>query len=513
MFGNFLKNLSILKKFLFINFLFFTIIGLFTFIYLKNVQPNLIKKKSSNHIEVINNTIDNLKRLNVKFVEEDIRSFLFSTRFLFQSLDRVIFFDNELNLVGDTDTLDLDPRSFSKRLDTVELEILNEKKIKEIIEKKNIDIGTDYSVSLNDVLINYAGSKNFGLPFTFTQEEFNKFKLITIKNVMNNGQNIGYLAITENANDVKAAIDERKTFIIRTAIAVGIVILIFSFVLNRYFLKPIKNLVSYTKNIRNKDTKKTNIESLKIRNDELGLLSKSLDDMTLELQKRISHAENFSTDLVHEIRNPLASLKSASEILHDSNDIDQRVKLIDILSHDVQRIERLITDYSQILKDEVALSKEKIKRIDIEPIVKSVVDDFNNIYKMKRGIKISYSSDGDNKYFINGIENRIEQIIANLLDNSISFSEDNKNVLVKVSKLNNDNVSINILDEGQGFREKDTNKIFKRFYSNRPDKFGQHSGLGLNIVKNLVDLHNATIKASNRLDKKGASMEIIFPKA
>jgi two-component system sensor histidine kinase ChvG len=513
MFGNFLKNLSILKKFLFINFLFFTIIGLFTFIYLKNVQPNLIKKKSSNHIEVINNTIDNLKRLNVKFVEEDIRRFLFSTRFLFQSLDRVIFFDNELNLVGDTDTLDLDPRSFSKRLDTVELEILNEKKIKEIIEKKNIDIGTDYSVSLNDVLINYAGSKNFGLPFTFTQEEFNKFKLITIKNVMNNDQNIGYLAITENANDVKAAINERKTFIIRTAIAVGIVILIFSFVLNRYFLKPIKNLVSYTKNIRNKDTKKTNIESLKIRNDELGLLSKSLDDMTLELQKRISHAENFSTDLVHEIRNPLASLKSASEILHDSNDIDQRVKLIDILSHDVQRIERLITDYSQILKDEVALSKEKIKRIDIEPIVKSVVDDFNNIYKMKRGIKISYSSDGDNKYFINGIENRIEQIIANLLDNSISFSEDNKNVLVKVSKLNNDNVSINILDEGQGFKEKDTNKIFKRFYSNRPDKFGQHSGLGLNIVKNLVDLHNATIKASNRLDKKGASMEIIFPKA
>ena len=513
MFGNFLKNLSILKKFLFINFLFFTIIGLFTFIYLKNVQPNLIKKKSSNHIEVINNTIDNLKRLNVKFVEEDIRRFLFSTRFLFQSLDRVIFFDNALNLVGDTDTLDLDPRSFSKRLDTVELEILNEKKIKEIIEKKNIDIGTDYSVSLNDVLINYAGSKNFGLPFTFTQEEFNKFKLITIKNVMNNGQNIGYLAITENANDVKAAIDERKTFIIRTAIAVGIVILIFSFVLNRYFLKPIKNLVSYTKNIRNKDTKKTNIESLKIRNDELGLLSKSLDDMTLELQKRISHAENFSTDLVHEIRNPLASLKSASEILHDSNDIDQRVKLIEILSHDVQRIERLITDYSQILKDEVALSKEKIKRIDIEPIVKSVVDDFNNIYKMKRGIKISYSSDGNNKYFINGIENRIEQIIANLLDNSISFSENNKDVLVKVSKLNNDNVSINILDEGQGFKEKDTNKIFKRFYSNRPDKFGQHSGLGLNIVKNLVDLHNATIRASNRLDKKGASMEIIFPKA
>ena len=119
MFSNLLKNLSILKKFLFINLVFFTIIGLFTFLYLKNVQPNLIKKKTSNHIKVIKNTTDNLTRLDVKFNEEDIRRFLFSTRFLFQNLDRVIFFDNELNLVGDTDTLDLDPRSFTTRLDTV----------------------------------------------------------------------------------------------------------------------------------------------------------------------------------------------------------------------------------------------------------------------------------------------------------------------------------------------------------------------------------------------------------
>ena len=512
MFSNFLKNLSILKKFLFINMIFFTIIGLFTFVYLKNIQPNLIKKKSSNHIEIINNTIDNLNRLEVKFVEEDIRKFLFSTRFLFQNLDRVIFFDNKLNLIGDTDTLDLDPRSFSQRLDTVELEILTEKKTKEITEKKNIDIGKENAVSLKDILYNYVASKNFGIPFTFTQEEFNKFKLTTIKNVMLDGNNIGYLAITENANDIKAAIDERKSFIIRTAIAVGIVILIFSFVLNRYFLKPIKNLVNYTKTIKDKKLKVANIESLKMRNDELGLLSNSLDDMTLELQKRITHAENFSTDLVHEIRNPLASLKSASEILHDTTDMGQRIKLIDILSHDVQRIERLITDYSQILKDEVALSKEKIKKLDIEPVIKSVVDDFNNIYKLKRGITISYENDKKSKYFVNGIENRIEQIVANLLDNAISFSEDNKNVLVKVSKSGENNVIINILDEGQGFKEKDTNKIFKRFYSNRPDKFGQHSGLGLNIVKNLVDLHNATIKATNREDKKGASMEIEFPK-
>ena len=261
-----------------------------------------------------------------------------------------------------------------------------------------------------------------------------------------------------------------------------------------------------------KNLKTTNIEGLKLRNDEIGLLSSSLDDMTLELQKRISHAENFSTDLVHEIRNPLASLKSASEILNDTNDINQRIKLISILSHDVQRIERLITDYSQMLKDEVALSKEKIKKIDIEPIIKSVVDDFNNIYTVKRGINISYHAENKTKYFINGIENRIEQIIANLLENAISFSEDDKEIIVKVSKSIDNKIIVNVLDEGRGFKEKDTEKIFKRFYSNRPDKFGQHSGLGLNIVKNLVDLHNGSIRASNRIDKKGACIEIIFPK-
>tara|TARA_Y100001970_G_scaffold254074_1_gene329490 strand:- start:1125 stop:2666 length:1542 start_codon:yes stop_codon:yes gene_type:complete len=513
MFNHFLRNLSILKKFLFINFVFFTIIGLFTFLYLNNVQPNLIKNKSSNHIKIINNTTENLNRLEIKFNEEDIRRFLFSTRFIFQSLDRVIFFDNDLDLIGDTDTLDLDPRSFSSRLDIIELEILNEEKTKEIIEEKNINIGNDNLVSLKDVLFNYVGSKNYGIPLTFTQEEFNNFKLTTIKNVFRNEKNIGYIAITENANDIKTAIEERKTFIIRTAFAVGVVILIFSFVLNRYFLKPIQNLVNYTNKIKNKDHKKINIDNLKIRNDELGLLSKSLDDMTLELQKRISHAENFSTDLVHEIRNPLASLKSASEILNDTRDTEERLKLVNILSHDVQRIERLITDYSQILKDEVALSKEKFKKIDLIPIILSVVDDYNNIYQTKSGIKISFNNDGNKNYIINGIENRIEQIIANLLDNAISFSKNNQNIEVTIKKNSSNQVVINIIDEGPGFKERDTEKIFKRFYSNRPDKFGEHSGLGLNIVKNLVDLHKATITASNRIDKSGANIEIIFSKS
>ena len=139
MFKNFIKDLSILKKFLFINLVIFLFIGSLTILYLKNVQPNLIQKKTRNHIKVINNTIDHILRLDIKFEEEDVRRFLFSTRFLFQNLDRVILFDNQFNLVGDTDTLDLDPRSFSSRIDIVQQEILDEKKSEKIAEIKNLN--------------------------------------------------------------------------------------------------------------------------------------------------------------------------------------------------------------------------------------------------------------------------------------------------------------------------------------------------------------------------------------
>ena len=145
------------------------------------------------------------------------------------------------------------------------------------------------------------------------------------------------------------------------ALVVAIVILIFSLVLNRYFLKPIKTLVNFTRSIKEKNKQKTNIQTVKNRNDEIGILSNSLDEMTSELNNRINAAENFSTDLVHEIRNPLASLKSASEIISDTTDKDKREKLLNIMTHDVSRIDRLMTDYSQILKDELAISSEQIE--------------------------------------------------------------------------------------------------------------------------------------------------------
>ncbi len=507
MFSSLIKKLSILKKFLLINLIVFFVIGSFTIVYLNTIKPNLINKKASNHIKIIDNTIDHIKRLKINFIEDDVRKFLFSTRFLFQNLDRVVIFDSKFNLVGDTDTLDLDPRAFSQRLEVIEMNNLNENLETSKNNKKSTNKEKNY---LNDILLSYSNSSNFGKPYTFTEETFDQFLLVTIKSINNGKKNIGYLAITENANDIKAAIQERKNFIIRTAIVVTIVVLIFSYVLNRYFLKPIKNLVNYTNVIKDKSKDKVNIEFIKKRNDELGILSKSLDEMTNELNKRITNAENFSTDLVHEIRNPLASLKSASEIISETDNKEQRNKLINIVSHDVERIERLITDYSQMLKDEAAISSEKMRKLDLRAITKSVVDDFNGIYNSKRGISIKLKTNGSKELLILGIENRIEQIIANLLENSISFSKDNQNINVELSKEKNGVINLKVIDQGEGLKEKDTNKIFNRFYSNRPEKFGKHSGLGLNIVKNLVELHSGNITATNNKDK-GAKIEITFP--
>ena len=135
MISSFLKNLSILKKFLFINLLVFIIFFSLTVIYLKGIQPNLINKKTSNHIQIINNTIDHIIRLKIQFNKDDIRKFLFSTRFLFQNLDRVMIFDNKFQLIGDTDTLDLDPRSFSQKLNIIEMDIKSENQ--KLEKKKN----------------------------------------------------------------------------------------------------------------------------------------------------------------------------------------------------------------------------------------------------------------------------------------------------------------------------------------------------------------------------------------
>lgn len=504
------KSASILKKFLLFNFFVFLVLGIFTIIYLEAVQPNLVKKRTVNHSLIIKNTSDHLERLNVSFNKKGITQFLLSTRFLFQSLDRVQFYNTDGVLISDTNILDLDQRVFTKS-DLV---------LEQNIDGNNLDTNKEKNLNQNEYDEKKGNSikeiilKDFQGETLVLENEINKnFFVSTLKKIKINNNFVGYIMVTEEANDILFAVEERKNFILRTVFAVALVILIFSLFLNKYILKPIGFLVSYTESIKQKSEQPTHINKFFLRKDEIGKLTKSIDEMTTELQKRANRAETFSTDLAHEIRNPLASLKGASELLHKAKE-NEREKLFQIIDHDVERIERLITDYSQMLKDEASWSREKMKKIDLNEIVNNVVEDFNQslINQNKNiDIKIVCKNKNGKGYFILGIENRLEQVIANLLDNSVSFSKDKSKIEIEISEKNK-NFILTIKDEGPGFSETVVQNIFKRFYSNRPHSFGEHSGLGLNIVKNIIELHKGTVSASNRRNSQGAQIEVLLPK-
>ncbi len=397
---------------------------------------------------------------------------------------------------------------FFKRSDT----IIEESIDGQIKEKDNLNKlkKTQKENSIKDVIKNQYQNK----PITISKNIKNNFFVSTLGKVSLNNLDKGYIVVTEQANDILNAVEERKAFIIRTVLAVALVILIFSLFLNKYILKPIGLLVSFSEAIKKKSNKNIDIKNFFVREDEIGKLTKSIDEMTKELQKRTHRAETFSNDLAHEIRNPLASLKSASELLDKTTKKEESEKLLTIINHDVERIERLITDYSQMLKDEASLSREKMSKIDLLEIINNVAEDFRQdlINQNKKiSISIKKKTTSKNGYYILGIENRLEQVIANLLDNSISFSDNDQKIDIELEETSR-NLVLLIKDEGPGFSENSTQKIFKRFYSNRPKSFGKHSGLGLNIAKNIVELHKGTIAASNRINNKGAQVEVLLPK-
>jgi len=510
--SSFFSSSSILKKFLVFNFIVFLVLSIFTFLYLGEIQPNLVNNKSKQHDKIINNTSNHINRLNVEFNKKGIIEFLLSTRFLFQNLDRVQLYNLSSELLADTDTLDLAQDIFipSENVQETSINKLEENlsMSEELTSKKAITFNTENYVK------EYALQKKFDNKLTIQETINNNFYVITINTIKINGKNKGYIVVSEIANDILVAVDERKNFILRSVFLAVIVILIFSVFLNKYILKPIRSLVLYTKAIKEKDVKIKKHEKYLLRKDEVGQLSRSLNEMTEDLYKRINVAETFSSDLAHEIRNPLTSLKGASEVLENTLDNEKRKKLIKVISHDVERIERLITDYSQMLKDEASLSRAKMKKIDLLSVINSVTEDFNNdLLNLNKNIKINVDNSKLNgsKLSVLGVESKLEQIVANLLDNAVSFSPSNSNVTV-VCNTKKKNAQLIIEDEGPGFNEKNIDKVFNRFYSNRPEKFGEHSGLGLNIVKNIIELHGGSIKASNQTgNKRGARIEVLLP--
>ncbi len=513
MFINFFSSSSILKKFLVFNLIIFLVLGIFTYLYLGAIKPNLVKNRSVQHSKIIDNTSDHINRLDIKFTKENVTAFLLSTRFLFQNLDRVQLYDINLNLLADTDTLDLAQNIFFVDQDVKETPIDT--------AEDNVSLNEDSQIvqtgnfNTESYVNKYSKQKkNINEKLVISETINNNFYVMTINAVIVDGTSKGYIVVSEIANDILVAVDERKNFILRTVFSVAIVILIFSVFLNKYILKPIRSLVLYTKAIKEKDVKIKKHEKYLLRKDEVGQLSRSLNEMTEDLYKRIDVAETFSSDLAHEIRNPLTSLKGASEVLDNTTDGEKRKKLIKVISHDVERIERLITDYSQMLKDEASLSRAKMVKIDLSYVVNSVVEDFNSDLinsNKKIVINIKNSMTDGSKFNVLGVESKLEQIIANLLDNAISFSPPNSEISV-ICSTNKKYVQLVIEDEGPGFNEMNIDKVFNRFYSNRPENFGEHSGLGLNIVKNIIELHGGSIIASNQLGNKGgARIEVLLP--
>ena len=510
--SKFFSSSSILRKFLVFNLVIFLVLGIFTLLYLNATKPNLVKKRSNQHTKVINNTSDHIKRLNIKFTKESATKFLLDERFLFQNLDRVQLYDLNFNLLADTDTLDLAQDIFVVSQDVQETPIDKSEENVDIIANPKSTSTTTFETE--GYVRNYSKQKNIYEKLVISEKINNNFYVMTINSVNENGEKKGYIIVSEIANDILVAVEERKNFVLRTVFSIALVIFIFSIFLNKYILKPIKSLVLYTKAIKEKDVKIGKHEKYLLRKDEVGQLSRSLNEMTEDLYKRINIAETFSSDLAHEIRNPLTSLKGASEVLENTDDNEKRKKLIKVISHDVERIERLITDYSQMLKDEASLSRAKMEKIDLSNVVNSVVEDFNHsLLNLKKNIKvnINHTNLNGSKLNVLGVESKLEQILANLLDNAVSFSPYNSKISV-ICCIKKKAAQLVIEDEGPGFNEKNIDKIFNRFYSNRPENFGEHSGLGLNIVKNIIELHGGSITASNQSDnKRGARIEVLLP--
>ena len=278
------KTSSILRKFLLFNLSIFSVLGLFTILYLNAIQPNLVKKVSTNHFIIINNTSDHIERLGVSFDNEGIKKFLLSTRFLFQGLDRVQFFSKDAELIGDTNILDLDTSVFQRSDEVIE----------EGAEKKQakaepfLDESSDKS-SITTIIKNKYRDE----PITIENKINNSFFVSTVSELKLNDVLAGYIVVTNEANDILIAVAERKNFIIRTVLAIALVILIFSMFLNKYILKPIGFLVSFTEAIKNKSDQNIDIQKFFVREDEVGKLTKSIDEMTKELQKELQERKLF----------------------------------------------------------------------------------------------------------------------------------------------------------------------------------------------------------------------------
>ncbi len=311
---------------------------------------------------------------------------------------------------------------------------------------------------------------------------------------------VGVVALASPAGEVDQLVRADRERVLQLFVVALLVSVGLSLVLASTIANPLADLAEAAELGRDRDARKSKsgrirIPDLSARPDEIGRLSRALRGMVKALYNRIDGNEQFAADVAHEIKNPLASLQSAVGTLRMVKRDDQREKLMDVIEHDVRRLDRLVSDISNASRLDAELVKEEEEEFDLLTMLGNL-NQFLGEDARKKGI--DYISDLPNEPIrLHGLEARLAQVFVNLITNAISFCEEGDAIRVWARRRDN-RVLVVVEDTGPGIPEQALTKIFKRFYSQRPEEhFGNNSGLGLAISKQIVESHAGVIWAEN----------------
>jgi len=311
---------------------------------------------------------------------------------------------------------------------------------------------------------------------------------------------LGGLLLTANTDDIDRIVRAEQISTLKVFAAIMAVTTLLSVFLARTVVLPIRILARASERVRRGIGREERIPEFAERNDEIGDLSRSLGDMTRALYTQIDAIERFAADVAHELKNPLTSMRSALETIRMTNKPAVQEKLLTIMDEDVRRLDRLISDISDASRLDAELSRGHMEQVDIGAMLTTLVDAYDTTAKEGQA-QVVFKPGDDGPYLVPGIEARLSQVWRNLIDNALSFSPSDKTIIVSCEK-QGPFLVVRVDDEGSGMPKGAEENIFKRFYSERPESesFGNHSGLGLAISKQIVEAHNGLINARNRQD-------------
>ncbi len=324
----------------------------------------------------------------------------------------------------------------------------------------------------------------------------------------------GTILLTANARDITRIVRAERTSVLIVILVAATVSILLSLFLARTIVRPIRKLASAALRVRLGRSEEIAIPRMPGRRDEIGQLSRALSDMSNALRDRINATEAFAADVSHEIKNPLASLRSALEGLERVDSPELRKQLLDVANDDVRRIDRLINDISDASRVDAELARAKFEPIDIGKMLEQLLA-AREQRASNLDVHIAFARPAKDVARVMGDGGRLERVFSNLLDNAVSFSPDGGLVEILATP-DGDDIVIHVADQGPGIGADQREQVFQRFHSARPDgeAFGKHSGLGLAIAKTIVEGHQGTISILDRPGgEQGACFEIRLPKA